>query len=70
MEQWGWSQGWEREQRRREELEEPPGEETTLFQKSLMPVSCLDVQSTLLRQDFELACEESLAAGRSFFNVL
>lgn len=54
----------------RRSQEEPPGEETTLFQKSLMPVSCLDVQSTLLRQEFELACEEFVAAGRLFFNVL
>lgn len=54
----------------REELEEHPGEEMTLFQKPLMPVAYLDVQSALLRQEFEFAWEEFVEAGRSFFNVL
>lgn len=54
----------------REELEEHPSEEMTLFQNPLMPVACLDFQSALLRQEFVFAWEEFVEAGRSFFNVL
>ena len=43
----------------RQGLEEHPGEEMTRLKKPLMLAACLEVQSALLRQEVELAWEDS-----------